>query len=86
MGKQDHRSSVGEDLVDGRQGSPDTGIVGDPERLIQGNIEIHTHQHPQAGEVERIDGFHGCEGKKTGFSIVRLVPRITFNRLLCPIR
>ena len=54
---QDHSRAVIEKIIDGRQRRSDAGVIGDlVGLLVQGDIEVHPHQHPAAGDVDVSDG------------------------------
>ena len=52
---QDRRSAAGQHFLDGRNGRPDTGIVGYVERCVQRYIEVNADNRPFACEIVGVD-------------------------------
>ena len=55
MGAQDQPGAAFDEIVQGRQGSPDTGVIADP-AVVQGDVEIDPHQDAFAVEIEVTHG------------------------------
>src|SRR5437870_2070096 len=55
MRHQHHRRAMVEQILNGRDGGANAGIIGDP-AVFQRHIEIHTHQRPLAAPVDIADG------------------------------
>jgi len=53
MGQQDRLAPGGADVVQGAGQPPDAGIVADF-AVLDGNIDVHPHQHPFAAQIHVI--------------------------------
>ena len=51
----DDRATVSEDLLEGRESSADTRVVGDVEVCVEGHVEVHTDESLLTSEVELIN-------------------------------
>ena len=55
VGHDDDGAALLEDLLEGRHGPADAGVVGDVEVLVEGNVEVDSHDGLLAGEVITVD-------------------------------
>ena len=55
VGHDDQGTTFLEDLLEGRHGPADAGVVGDVEVLVQGDVEVDSHDGLLAGEVVAVD-------------------------------
>ena len=55
VGHDDDGAALLEDLLEGRHGPADAGVVGDVEVLVEGNVEIHPHNRLLSFEIVGFD-------------------------------
>ncbi len=56
MGHEDDSGPLLHQILDGRQGRPDTGVVGHF-ALVQWHVKVHSHQDPFALDICVSNGF-----------------------------
>ena len=57
MRHDNQRTTIGEHFLQRGKGTADTGVICDLTILIQGDVEVYTHNCLLTGEIELID-FH----------------------------
>ena len=55
VGTQDDLGPFIDDVIDGGQRGPDTGVIGDLKRIIERDIEIGADDHPLAAQLHIVD-------------------------------
>jgi hypothetical protein len=58
VGQQDDLGALGRQVVDGRQGGAQAGVVGDL-AAVDGHVEVHPDQGALAGEIGGVEGAEG---------------------------
>jgi hypothetical protein len=58
VGQQDDLGALGRQVVDGRQGRAQAGVVGDL-AAVDGHVEVHPDQGALAGEIGGVEGAEG---------------------------
>ena len=52
---EDEAAAVGQDFLEGGEGTADAGVVRDVAVFVQGHVEVNAHDRLLAGEVEVVD-------------------------------
>ena len=73
MGADDDPRALVQEIVDGGQGRPDAGVVGNVSLVIERHVEIDAQENPFACDVDILD----AEFRVTVFNVARDCPHYT---------